>query len=55
MTRLTALLPVAQGVAVIAALGRDADTNIAMNRPGKSGESFRWKDLCYGAPLEVSA
>jgi hypothetical protein len=29
MTRLTALLPVAQGVAVIAALGRDADTNIA--------------------------
>jgi hypothetical protein len=29
MTRLTALLPVAQGVAVYAALGRDADTNIA--------------------------
>jgi hypothetical protein len=29
MTRLTALLPVAQGVAVYAALGREADTNIA--------------------------
>ncbi|HEU5007343.1 MAG TPA: DUF222 domain-containing protein [Jatrophihabitantaceae bacterium] len=29
MTRLTALLPVAQGVAVYAALGRAADTNIA--------------------------
>jgi hypothetical protein len=29
MTRLTALLPVAQGVAVIAALGREADTNVA--------------------------
>jgi hypothetical protein len=29
MTRLTALLPVAQGVAVIAALGREADTHIA--------------------------
>ena len=29
MTRLTALLPVAQGVAVYAALGREADTHIA--------------------------
>jgi hypothetical protein len=29
MTRLTALLPVAQGVAVYAALGRDADTHTA--------------------------
>jgi hypothetical protein len=25
----------------------------SMNRPGKSGESFRWKDLCYGTSLEV--
>jgi hypothetical protein len=24
-----------------------------LNRPGKSGESFRWKDLCYGTSLEV--